>query len=194
MADKKILEFKLEVAKLEGIITDLQNNIQKEIDRKREINTQKISLIRQGNKRAEVVELNKELLEINANILFYQEEIEIMREHIADVKHEKVVEMVEYRAERYKEMNEERSEIEKELYKIKQEYLDKVKKVGGKVWDMKKELWELNDVIRIHGDGTRFKQPRQLGGLEIYEFSAPRPTDGVSPFVMKHELEQALRD
>lgn len=194
MSNKRILDFKLEVAKLEQVITDLKDNVQKEIDKKREINTKKISLIRQGNKKAEVIELNKELLEINANILFLNEEIEIMSEHIAEVKQEKVMELIEYRQQRYDEMKKERSEMEKELYRLKAEYLLKVKEIAGHgLWDMKRELWELNDVIRNYGDGNKLKQPRLLMGLDIQEFSAPRPVDGVSPLPMVHELQEAIK-
>lgn len=194
MADKRLLDFKLEMAKLEGVVDELKKQLQDEIERKRALNSEKIALITQGNKRKEVQALNKQLQELNQNVLFIQEEIEIMKEHIAEVKQEKVMELIEYRSQKFEEMKAQRKDIEEELHKVKMEYLSKVHEIAGlAMWDMKRDLWDLNDVIREYGDSTKMKQPRLLLGLELPEFSAPRPTDGESLFVMKHELEQALR-
>ncbi|WP_144551989.1 hypothetical protein [Peribacillus simplex] len=191
---KTIENAKKELLKMEQVIQKLEQELKVENGKKAPLNQKKHELILKGNQRPAVQKINQDLLEVNANVLYLKEELEVLKAEFERRKHDLALELIAFRNERLKEMSKEKQELAVELEKAKQEYLEKVEKLAGEpISKFREELNEIQNLIGTAGQGIVFSNPRALAPTEFSAFPIPRDVDPYSVFVRADDLRKIIK-
>lgn len=192
MAKRIVDQFKEEMERLEQNIKDLEAKRAETKEKIRKPNGKKYAAIKAGDIET-ARKYQKQIDDIYEEVHFLDDTIETAKEFMNAQVHEEVLKLIEYREERKKINNEKFAKIKKDLLKAKYEYLKQIKKLYREPFnEIRKEMNELNDLIKKYGNPKLMPQPNMLKPVEYLGYVTYGRYYYYYPVVKESEIKEIL--